>query len=162
MFFLPFLGKYPIETVQIMSKICLEAEKQVDYRKLYTDLRKHVIHKQGGVISVPESIASSAVKTSWDLKASLIIVLSDSGSTVRFVSKYRPHAPILCITSTEQTARQLRTSRGVIPHLVPDMKNSSKLIEEGIAWAKLQVRGVTSASGSKIFLNFHCDFIARY
>lgn len=123
-----------------MSKICLEAEKQVDYRKLYTDLRKHVIHKQGGVVSVPESIASSAVKTSWDLKASLIIVLSDSGSTVRFVSKYRPHAPILCITSTSQTARQLRTSRGVIPHLVPDMKNSSKLIEEGIAWAKEQVR----------------------
>jgi len=130
--------KYPIETVQIMSKICLEAEKQVDYRKLYTDLRKHVIHKQGGVVSVPESIASSAVKTSWDLKASLIIVLSDSGSTVRFVSKYRPHAPILCITSTEQTARQLRTSRGTIPHLVPDMKNSTKLIEEGIAWAKQQ------------------------
>jgi pyruvate kinase len=128
-------GKYPVETVEIMSKICLEAEKQIEYRKLYTELRKHVIQKQKGKISVPESIASSAVKTSWDLKASLIIVLSDSGSTVRFVSKYRPHTPILCITSTAQTARQILISRGAIPYLVPDMKNSSKLIEEGINWA---------------------------
>ena len=55
-----------------MSKICLEAEKQIEYRKLYTDLRKHVIQVQGGnEISVPESIASSAVKTSWDFKGNI-------------------------------------------------------------------------------------------
>jgi pyruvate kinase len=41
-------GKYPVESVAIMSKICLEAEKQIEYRKLYTDLRKHVIQKQKG------------------------------------------------------------------------------------------------------------------
>jgi pyruvate kinase len=83
-------GKYPLEAISTMAKICLEAEKQIDYRQLYTNLRKYVINKQRGLsMSVPESIASSAVKTAWDLNAALIVVLSDSGDTVRFVSKYR-------------------------------------------------------------------------
>jgi len=94
-----------------MSRICLEAEKQIDYRQLYTNLRKHVINKQQGKLPVPESIASSAVKTSWDLNAALIIVLSDSGDTVRFVSKYRPHTPILCVTSTLRTTHQILITR---------------------------------------------------
>lgn len=129
-------GKFPVECVEIMSKICLEAEKQINYRALYTNLRKHVLNKQGGHMPVPESIASSAVKTSWDLNASLIIVLSDSGNTVRYVSKYRPHTPILCITSTDLTTRQILLTRGAISYHAQSMKGTDNLIEEAIVWAK--------------------------
>lgn len=128
-------GKFPVECVKTMAKICLEAEKQINYRALYTSLRKHVLNKQGGVMPVPESIASSAVKTSWDLNASLIIVLSDSGNTVRFVSKYRPHTPILCITSTEQTTRQILMTRGAMSYASSSMEGTDSLVEGAIAWA---------------------------
>lgn len=40
-------------------------------------------------MSVTESIASSAVKSAYDLDAAAIIVLTDSGQSARFVSKYR-------------------------------------------------------------------------
>eukprot|EP01125_Pyxidicula_operculata_P021793 TRINITY_DN8646_c0_g1_i1.p1 TRINITY_DN8646_c0_g1~~TRINITY_DN8646_c0_g1_i1.p1 ORF type:complete len:516 (-),score=148.10 TRINITY_DN8646_c0_g1_i1:207-1754(-) len=127
-------GNYPEECVSMMDKICIEAEKEIDYRNIYWRLRKHVINQ--GIISVSETIASSAVKSSWDLNSSLIIVLSDSGRTVRFVSKYRPHTPILCITSTKKTARQILLSRSAFALVVPEMKNSDNLIKLGVEWAK--------------------------
>eukprot|EP01126_Amoeba_proteus_P019477 TRINITY_DN2004_c0_g3_i2.p1 TRINITY_DN2004_c0_g3~~TRINITY_DN2004_c0_g3_i2.p1 ORF type:complete len:150 (+),score=18.33 TRINITY_DN2004_c0_g3_i2:1307-1756(+) len=67
------------------------------------------------VLSIPESIASSAVKSAWDLNSPLILCLSDSGNTVRYVSKYRPHSIILAITSSPRTARQIYLSRFVLP-----------------------------------------------
>jgi len=127
-------GNYPLECVRMMDKICIEAEKNIDYRSIYWRLRKSVINQ--GIISVPETIASSAVKSSWDLNASLIIVLSDSGRTVRYVSKYRPHTPILVITSTPKTARQILSSRSAFGLIVSEMKNSDNLIKTGIDWAK--------------------------
>jgi len=35
-------------------------------------------------------VASSAVKTSWDVQAKMIIVLTESGNTARLIAKYRP------------------------------------------------------------------------
>lgn len=102
------------------------------------------------MVPVPESVASSAVKSAWDLNAPLIICLSDSGNTVRFVSKYRPHSTILCITSCARTAKQVLLSRFVhpvvqvsdfflrsaFPLLVDSMHQTEKLIEHGIEYAK--------------------------
>jgi len=127
-------GAYPIECVKMMDKICVEAEKMLDFRNMYMAIRQHEINQ--GIVSVPETIASSAVKSSWDLNSSLIIVLSDSGRTVRFVSKYRPHTPILCLTSSAKTARQVLVSRSAIALQVENMKNSDVLISKGISWAK--------------------------
>jgi len=129
-------GKYPIESVKTMHKICLETEKVIEYRALYTGLRKRIIAKQDGNISVPESICSSAVKTSWDLGAALIIVLSDSGNAVRFVSKYRPHCPIICVTASPLTGRQVLISRSAYPFLVESMHGTEQLIERAVQYAK--------------------------
>eukprot|EP01120_Amphizonella_sp_Union-15-10_P017489 TRINITY_DN9724_c0_g1_i1.p1 TRINITY_DN9724_c0_g1~~TRINITY_DN9724_c0_g1_i1.p1 ORF type:complete len:491 (+),score=77.48 TRINITY_DN9724_c0_g1_i1:37-1509(+) len=129
-------GKYPVEAVKTMHRICLETERVIEYRTLYTSLRKRILAKQNGNISVSESICSSAVKTSWDLRASLIVVISESGNTVRFVSKYRPHCPILCVTCLPLTARQVLISRSAFPLLVDSMLGTEQLIQKAIAYAK--------------------------
>eukprot|EP00483_Globobulimina_turgida_P003818 UN03826 len=51
-------------------------------------------------------MASSAVKSAFDLKCSLIIVLTQSGRIARIVSQYRPHCTILAITDSEIIAKQ--------------------------------------------------------
>jgi pyruvate kinase len=43
-----------------------------------------------------------SVKTSWDVHAALIIVLSQTGNTARHIAKYRPIAPVLAITNNQQ------------------------------------------------------------
>jgi len=88
--------------------------------------------------TITESVASSAVKTAWDLNASLIIALTESGATPRFIAKYRPHIAILCVTPHPKTARQALISRAVIPFLVEKFSNSNNQsqIECAIEWGK--------------------------
>jgi pyruvate kinase len=128
-------GAYPVECVKMMTKICIEAESVLDHRNIYLTIRLSEV-AEGKDSSVSETISSSAVKSCWDINANLIIVLSDTGNTVRFVSKYRPHTPILCITSTPKTARQVLVSRSTVALLVEDMHNTDELIKKAISYAK--------------------------
>jgi len=127
-------GSYPVECVKMMTKICIEAESALDHRNIYLNIRLSEVNKEQRQ-SVPETIASSAVKSAWDLNASLIICLSDSGSTVRYVSKYRPHTPVLCITSSPKTSRQILVSRSTLAYLAEDMHHTDSLIEKATDWA---------------------------
>jgi pyruvate kinase len=108
-------GNFPQEAVHIMTEICCEAESKIDYRQLFLKLRQEV---KVPLLNVPESVASSAVKTAWDLQANLIVALSETGNTARLVSKYRPHCPIVCVTCNEGVAKRLLVTRGVFPYLV--------------------------------------------
>jgi pyruvate kinase len=128
-------GAYPVECVKMMTKICIEAESVLDHRNIYLTIRLSEV-AEGKDSSISETIASSAVKSCWDINANLIIVLSDTGNTVRFVSKYRPHTPILCITSTPKTARQVLVSRSTVALLVEDMHKTDELIKRAISYAK--------------------------
>jgi pyruvate kinase len=53
-----------------------------------------------------ESVASSAVKTAFDVKAKFIVVLTETGNTARLIAKYRPSMPILTLTTNADVARQ--------------------------------------------------------
>jgi pyruvate kinase len=129
------MGGFPVESVKIMGEICIEAEAQINYRELFLKLRE--MTAKVPKFNVPESVTSSAVKTSWDLQASLIVALSVSGNTARLVSKYRPHSPIVCITDSRQVAQQLLVTRGVYPYLVEKLSGVvEKTAEQAImrAW----------------------------
>lgn len=127
-------GAYPIEAVSIMASVCLEAESHINHRELFLKLREVGAHRKPN-INVADSVASSAVKTSWDLQASLIVALSKSGNTARLVSKYRPHCPILAITCERRVATTLLITRGVNPYLVEEIAGAEVTAEKGISKA---------------------------
>lgn len=62
---------------------------------------------QVGTITIPEAVASSAVKTALDLHAKAIIVCSETGNTARLVCKYRPPMPVLVLTATDFVGKQV-------------------------------------------------------
>eukprot|EP00004_Rigifila_ramosa_P004599 TRINITY_DN15084_c0_g1_i1.p1 TRINITY_DN15084_c0_g1~~TRINITY_DN15084_c0_g1_i1.p1 ORF type:complete len:506 (-),score=129.79 TRINITY_DN15084_c0_g1_i1:37-1401(-) len=112
-------GQYPCETIRMMANICREAEADINYRLLYQKTRAGVTPPT----TISDSVASSAVKSCWDLNAKLMIVLTESGNSARLVSKYRPHAPIICVTHSEQVARQILLHRGCYPYVTPSLQN---------------------------------------
>lgn len=118
------LGSYPTQAVEMMARICREAELDINYAELYASIRRAVVLP----ISISEAIAASAVKTSWDVHATLIIALTDSGNAARMIAKYRPIAPVLAVTSCLQTARQVQLSRGIYPHLTETMHGTENVI----------------------------------
>lgn len=107
-------GAYPVKAVEMMVRLCRAAEADISYSELYAWLRKHV-HLP---IPVNEAIASCAVKTAWDVQASCIVALTETGAMGRALAKYRPIPPVIAIASNPQVARQLQISRGIHPLII--------------------------------------------
>lgn len=96
-------GKYPRQSVETMSKICIEAEAALDYDELYRVTRDAILRPFG----MCEAIAASAVEISIDVRAKLIVSFTETGSSTKLLAKYRPRARILAVTASGSTARQL-------------------------------------------------------
>eukprot|EP00281_Chroomonas_sp_CCMP1168_P026970 CAMPEP_0206239964 /NCGR_PEP_ID=MMETSP0047_2-20121206/15677_1 /ASSEMBLY_ACC=CAM_ASM_000192 /TAXON_ID=195065 /ORGANISM="Chroomonas mesostigmatica_cf, Strain CCMP1168" /LENGTH=497 /DNA_ID=CAMNT_0053664697 /DNA_START=25 /DNA_END=1518 /DNA_ORIENTATION=+ len=131
-------GKWPVECVQMMADIIKQAELSLNAQDEYDRVRK--MQQASSKPTVQESVSSSAVKTAVDLEAKLLAVLSHTGATARNIAKYKPSQPCVCITPSDQTARQLCLTRGVFPRVVGSMigseqilnHNVSKFVDEGL------------------------------
>ncbi|WVF67744.1 pyruvate kinase [Kwoniella sp. CBS 6097] len=109
-------GKYPIEAVRMMAETAFLAETSIAYVPLFDQLRSLTTRPT----ETAETLALSAVAAAIEQDAGAIIVLSTSGVSARLLSKYRPSCPIICVTRSQQTARQLHLSRGVYPVWYPE------------------------------------------
>ena len=125
-------GDYPLNAVTIMAKICVEAEKMIDYKRLYNDLKLY----SSGALPTAEAVASAAVSTVLDLNIDLIIVLTDTGKIARYVAKYRPPVPILACSVNQSVVRQMNLSRGVIGYKIPSFEDTDNLLQLVIKTAK--------------------------
>ena len=102
-------GKYPVESVQTMSRIAESAESALHYREIFT---KQANAQQ---TSVTEAISQAVANSALDLEAKAIVTSTESGYTARMVSKYKPKSPIIAVTPVEQVLRRLQLVWGVIP-----------------------------------------------
>jgi len=129
-------GSFPMEAVSYMESICKEAEgveSVGDYASMFEALKQESgLHES----QVSEVVCSYAVRAANDLKATVIITLTESGSTARLVAKYRPRVPILCVTNDQHTANFLLLTRATVPIVVPSMVGSDQLIREAMEAAK--------------------------
>eukprot|EP00958_Prasinococcus_capsulatus_P029035 scaffold7244_cov224-Prasinococcus_capsulatus_cf.AAC.1 len=99
-----------------MSRICKRAEAFFNNHHFFTE----VVDRQGLPMHTMEALASSAVRTAEKVRAALILVLTNTGSTARLVAKYRPRVPILAVHISQPpadsaAAAKLTVVRGVIP-----------------------------------------------
>ncbi|PVU97998.1 hypothetical protein BB559_001840 [Furculomyces boomerangus] len=104
-------GSYPIEAVQMMSRIAILAEAAVSHSSFFREIRDTLVAS----VSTTEATCSSAVDASFEQDSKLIICLTTSGESARLLSKYRPNAPILVLTRDDRVARNAHLSRGCYP-----------------------------------------------
>jgi len=128
-------GSFPLDAVTIMRRICEEAEAVVAYDGLYQSTRMRTLDKFKEMSAV-ESVCSSAVKATIDSGCKLIIALTETGSTAQCIAKYRPRAPILAISASETTVRQLLVVRGVVPMLTASFAGTESVIAKALEKAK--------------------------
>lgn len=123
------VGQFPIETVEMMSRIATETEASLDFRRLVQD-RSAAVAK-----TVTDAIAQATVEIALDLNAAAIVTPTSSGMTARSVSKCRPQAPIVAAATSPSTFRQLALSWGVYPVLVAPSRNTDEMVEEAVQGA---------------------------
>lgn len=105
------VGRYPLETVEEMAKICIEAEKTE-----YAELEANFTGKTFGRID--QSIAMGALFTAHHLGAKAIVALTDSGSTPLWMSRHDIRVPIYALTPRLATQRKMALYRNVRPLLM--------------------------------------------
>src|SRR3954462_7955550 len=105
-------GRYPVETVEIMSTICGEAERAEEI-----SLDAGFTNKTFGRID--QSIAMAALFTAYHLGCKAILALTESGSTALWMSRQKIHVPIFGITSQIRSQRRMSMYRNVTPLLMP-------------------------------------------
>ncbi len=116
------IGKYPIETLDIVEKIIVSAEEGIDYLSLLDKAAR--TEKQ----DVTGEISYSVAMLSCRLKCKVIVAPTISGYTAKKISRFRPSCSILAITSDVNTARSLSLNFGIMPILVDEFKNLDSMI----------------------------------
>jgi len=104
-------GKYPLQTVQEMAKICEEAEK-ADAYELESDFTGKTFNR------IDHTIAMGALFTAHHLGAKAIVALTDSGSTALWMSRHKVTIPIYAVTSKLASQRRMALYRNVRPLLM--------------------------------------------
>lgn len=119
-------GHFPIDAVRTMAKIAETTEKNTNYKKLF-EMRSDDIEP-----GVTEAISHATVTTAHDLNAAAIITVTKGGTTARRLSKFRPHCPIIALTTNDLTARQMNMSWGLVPGIVEEQSSTDHLIYSAI------------------------------
>jgi pyruvate kinase len=104
-------GRYPVEVIEAMDRICVEAE-QTQPLNLEQDFLNRVFTR------VDQSIAMAALFTAYHLKVKCIAALTESGSTALWMSRLNCGVPIYALTSQTATRYRCALFRDVFPLMV--------------------------------------------
>jgi pyruvate kinase len=155
------VGKYPVETVAMMARIVVDAERNIKEQG-YTDL-----HKQRQTqLSIAETICEATAHASNDPDLRAIALFTESGMTASQLSKYHPSAPIFALSPVEVTINRLSLLWGTTPIRCPKVTSTEALVEvaenllEAGGFVQRReviaiVAGTRTRSGSTNFLRLH-------
>ncbi len=129
-------GRYPLETVQEMSRIC-EAAEQAEDKTRDTDFSGHTYTR------IDQSIAMGALFTAHHLGVKAIVALTESGSTPLWMSRHAAHIPVYALTSRLATQRKMALYRNVRPLLMDSETDRDTALAQ--AEAHLKKRGIVQS-----------------
>lgn len=141
------VGKYPIESVRMMTRIVEEMEAEPTPQLiLYNEWQL----SPSGQLAI--ALLQSAVRLASIVKARLIVVITQSGQSALLVSKCRPNNRVIAITGSADTYHQLSLKWGVEAILMEDMEEliSSTAVFEAIGQRLLALN--LCGTGDKIVI----------
>jgi len=123
------VGKYPVEAVRMLDRIARATEKGISR---YGRWRA----EENSESPVEDAIGRAACRLAHYIRAKAIVAPTQTGSTARRVSKYRPDQPILALCSSPEVARQMKLPWGVVPVAVKRARTTDQLFTMAESAAK--------------------------
>ncbi|MEU5399368.1 pyruvate kinase [Streptomyces sp. NPDC005963] len=118
------VGKYPIETVRTMGRIVEAAEEDVLAKGLPPLTERSKPRTQAG------AVARAAAEMGDFLGAKFLVAFTQSGDTVRRLSRYRSPIPLLAFTPDPATRSQLNLTWGVETFLGPHVESTDAMVAQ--------------------------------
>ncbi|MFN7086833.1 MAG: pyruvate kinase [Burkholderiales bacterium] len=113
-------GRYPVETIAAMARVCVEAEKE--------DMPAADRRRFGPPADVEEAIASATMFTTNSLNIKAVAAMTQSGKTVLLMSRMHSTVPIYAMSSVIETRRRVTLFRGVYPIRFKGARNPEKAL----------------------------------
>ncbi|MBU4246183.1 MAG: pyruvate kinase, partial [Nanoarchaeota archaeon] len=119
-------GKYPVESVAVMDKICRATEKTLE-----SNIEKMISGK-----TVPEIIARAVAQSAEVVGAKAIITFTITGNTAQTISKFRTKVPIFAMTVSDKIIRATSLSWGVYSFRMREYSSTDTMIKDGLSILK--------------------------
>ncbi|MBW3614816.1 MAG: pyruvate kinase [Actinobacteria bacterium] len=110
------IGSDPANVVRTMARIAQRAEQDFDYRGWGIGLGRQQTAEVADappMVRIGAAITAAAWRAAIDAEVAAIICCTRSGATARAISRFRPTVPLLAVTPSLRTARQLAMAWGV-------------------------------------------------
>jgi pyruvate kinase len=116
------VGRYPVEAVEMMASIALAAERELPYGRWLAERGPQANNQY-------HAIAFGAVGAVYQLGLKCIVSPTNSGTTARLISAYRPKAPVLALSPSLDIVRRCQLLWGVKAALHQDVQETLDLID---------------------------------
>ncbi|MBM7578925.1 pyruvate kinase [Jeotgalibacillus terrae] len=119
-------GDYPVESVQTMNNIASRAEEALDYKAILSKRSKRFER------NMTDAIGQAVAHTALNLEVNAIIAPTESGHTAKMISKYRPEATIVAVTSDSSVSRRLALVWGVYPQVGAKTETTDEMLDMAV------------------------------
>ena len=116
------IGAYPDRAVRAMDIICREAESSPEFGRAYEE------PPLADRAPFASAVAQAAVDTSNRLDLGTVVAFTETGSTARLLSKYRPHADVYAYTAHDETYRRMAIYGGITPLQSPPHASTDDML----------------------------------
>jgi len=125
-------GKYPVEAVTIMNRICEKTEADETYHRIINSDRPDIES------DAADAITAAAHQVAHTIRAACVVNYTTSGSTTLRMARQRPAVPIMCLTQNNNVAHRLCLSYGVHAIHVTDVTDTGSAVRKASALAIAQ------------------------
>jgi pyruvate kinase len=129
-------GHYPVKAVEMMARIISVTEgtqRSAGFQSVWD---------RAEALDVPEAICETVAHMTAELNLKAAAVFTQSGSSARLISKYRPRVPVFAFSPFDNVLRRIALYWGVTPVHMRRLQSTDKMVEA--AAQRLREMGVVS------------------
>ena len=123
------IGNYPKEALETIDRII----KYVESQDTFTE---NDVKNSDQKMSIAHVISLSTKHIIDSLDVNNIVTYTKSGSTAKFIAKYRPKVPVLAVVPTKEKARKLALTRGITTFIEPKTLMMDEMLENAALYSK--------------------------
>lgn len=123
------IGNYPKEALETINRIIKYVESQ-------NSLTENDVKNSDQKMSIAHAISISTKHIIDSLDVNNIVTYTKSGSTAKFIAKYRPKVPVLAVVPTKEKARKLALTRGITTFIEPKTLMMDEMLENAALYSK--------------------------
>lgn len=123
------IGNYPKEALETIDRIIKYVESQ-------SSLTENDVKNSDQKMSIAHAISISTKHIIDSLDVNNIVTYTKSGSTAKFIAKYRPKVPVLAVVPTKEKARKLALTRGITTFIEPKTLMMDEMLENAALYSK--------------------------